>query len=146
MKKLSDILKNIVTIEVTGELDYSVSNISFDSRNIAEGDLFVAVKGTNVDGHDYIDLAIDKGAKCIVYEDEPLIFKKNLTYIKVNNSAQVLGKLVSNYYNNPSMAKPATYSNPKRQTSGNLPAALAVAIFVGRSGSLTGITFTSISG
>ena len=62
MMKLKDILTNCNLLEIVGEKDVDVVDISFDSRKVGQGTLFFAVKGTQVDGHDYISNAIEKGA------------------------------------------------------------------------------------
>ena len=102
MKKLTDILFNVSIIESKGSLDVMVSEISFDSRLATKDSLFVAVQGTQVDGHKYIDQAVSNGASVIVCEHFPESIKSNLTYLRVANSAFALGLLSSSYFNNPS--------------------------------------------
>ena len=100
--KLKDILTNCNLLEIVGEKDVDVANITFDSRKVSQGTLFFAVKGTQVDGHDYIDGAIEKGASVIVCEKLPRKKAENVTYVKVDNSAYVLGVGASNFFGNPS--------------------------------------------
>ena len=100
--KIKDILTNCNLLEIVGEKDVDVTGIAFDSRKVAPGTLFFAVKGTQVDGHDYIDGAIEKGASVIVCEKLPRKKAENVTYVKVDNSAYVLGVGASNYFGNPS--------------------------------------------
>ena len=102
MMKLKDILTNCNLLEILGDKDVDVTDIAFDSRKVAPGTLFFAVKGTQVDGHDYIDGAIEKGASVIVCEKLPRKKADNVTYVKVDNSAYVLGVGASNYFGNPS--------------------------------------------
>ncbi len=102
MKKLADILKNIEVQELRGPGDITVSGLSFDSRQIKKGQLFVAVKGTAADGHKYIQPAIEKGAKAVLCETIPGKSSRNVTFIKVNDPAKALGILASNFYDNPS--------------------------------------------
>ncbi len=102
MKKLKDILTNCNLLEIVGEKDVDVADITFDSRKVGQGTLFFAVKGTQVDGHDYIDSAIEKGASVIVCEKMPRKKAENVTYVKVDNSAYVLGVGASNFFGNPS--------------------------------------------
>ena len=100
--KLKDILTNCNLLEIVGEKDVDVADITFDSRKVSQGTLFFAVKGTQVDGHDYIDGAIEKGASVIVCEKLPRKKAENVTYVKVDNSAYVLGVGASNFFGNPS--------------------------------------------
>ena len=100
--KLKEILVNCNLLEIIGDKDLEILNISFDSRKVDKGTLFFAVKGTQVDGHDYIDKAIEKGATAIVCEKLPRKKADNVTFIKVDNSAYVLGMAASNYFGNPS--------------------------------------------
>ena len=100
--KLKDILTNCNLLEIVGEKDVDVVDIAFDSRKVAPGTLFFAVKGTQVDGHDYIDGAIEKGVSVIVCEKLPRKKASTVTYVKVDNSAYVLGVGASNFFGNPS--------------------------------------------
>lgn len=107
MKYLKDILKNQTILKTYGDMNVSVNEINFDSRKIQSEDLFVAQKGTEVNGHDYINKAIEKGAKVIVFDDENYHvnaneIEKGLTFIQVNNSNEALAIMASNYYSNPS--------------------------------------------
>ena len=102
MMKLKDILTNCNLLEIVGEKDVDVADITFDSRKVGQGTLFFAVKGTQVDGHDYIEGAIEKGASVIVCEKLPRKKAENVTYVKVDNSAYVLGVGASNFFGNPS--------------------------------------------
>lgn len=102
MKKLSDILKNIEVQEWIGPKDVTISDISFDSRQVKAGQLFIAIKGTVVNGHKFIATAIEKGARVIVCETLPEKPDDKITFIKVNNPARTLGFLASNFYDNPS--------------------------------------------
>jgi len=100
--KLKEILVNCNLIELVGEKDLDILGITFDSRKVSQGTLFFAVKGTQVDGHDYIDKAIEQGAAAIVCEKLPRKKAEQVTYVKVSNSAYVLGVAASNFYGNPS--------------------------------------------
>ena len=102
MMKLKDILTNCNLLEIVGEKDVDVADITFDSRKVGQGTLFFAVKGTQVDGYDYIDGAIEKGASVIVCEKLPRKKAENVTYVKVDNSAFALGVGASNFFGNPS--------------------------------------------
>ncbi len=102
MKQLSDLLENVVLTTYKGDIEKSVSKIVFDSRQAKTGCLFVAVKGTQVDGHRFINAAVEKGADMIVCEDLPDTLKANVTYVKVENSAAALGQMASSFYDHPS--------------------------------------------
>jgi len=100
--KLKEILVNCNLLEIEGDKDLDIQGITFDSRKVEPSTLFFAVKGTQVDGHDYIDKAIGKGATAIVCEKMPSQKTDGVTYIKVDNSAYVLGVGASNFFGNPS--------------------------------------------
>ena len=100
--KLKDIIVNCNLVELKGDKDIEIDKVSFDSREVAPGTLFFAVKGTQTDGHAYIENALDKGASAIVCEQLPKALREKVTYILVDNSAYVLGVAASNFYGNPS--------------------------------------------
>jgi len=102
LKKLNDILTNIGVSKTIGEVDIDVSSIEFDSRMVRPDTLFVAVKGTQVNGHSYIEKAIASGAKVIVCESFPKKINEGITYIQVADSSKSLGILSANFYDNPS--------------------------------------------
>ncbi|HQA87352.1 MAG TPA: Mur ligase family protein, partial [Bacteroidales bacterium] len=109
MKKLSELLQAIQYKEIIGSEEVMISQIEFDSRKIkkeeshtANGIIYVAQRGLNVDGHDFIDAAIANGASVIVVETLPENLQNNVTYIKVDNSSVVLGRLASAFYDFPS--------------------------------------------
>ena len=103
MKKLNNILKNCTVLKNYGDLDVLFNQIHFDSRKVKKEDLFVAQKGAQVDGHQFINIAIDNGASIIVFDDENFNdFKTGITYIRVENSNKALAILASNFYENPS--------------------------------------------
>ncbi|MFN6038355.1 MAG: UDP-N-acetylmuramoyl-L-alanyl-D-glutamate--2,6-diaminopimelate ligase [Bacteroidota bacterium] len=102
MKLLSEILYKAGLIEVVGSTNVAISGISFDSRKVKKDALFVAVRGTNSDGHNYIETAIKSGAIAIVCENFPDELDEKITYIKVKNSSIDLGNIASNFYENPS--------------------------------------------
>ncbi len=102
MKKLKDILYKAGLVEVVGSTDISISSICFDSRKVEKGSLFVAVKGTQSDGHKFVAQAISSGATAIVCEELPKQKNENVTYIKVNDSESALGFIASNFFDNPS--------------------------------------------
>ena len=99
---LSQILDKVKILEIVGKLETEISEIIFDSRKVIENSLYIAIKGILADGHQYISSAIEKGAKVIVCEVLPEQKEEGITYIKVENSSEVLGLLASNFYGNPS--------------------------------------------
>ena len=99
--KLVDILKNINVIETIGDIAREISGIHIDSRKIEPGHLFVAVKGTQTDGHAYIAKAIELGASAIVCEKTPENIENNVTYIKVADTEDCVGKLATAFYGDP---------------------------------------------
>lgn len=102
MKLLKDILYKAGLVEVIGSTDIEVASIAFDSRKVENNSLFVAVKGTQSDGHKFISQAISLGATAIVCEEMPDSLQGGQTYIKVKNSESALGIIASNFYDNPS--------------------------------------------
>ena len=99
---LSDILNGVDVLDILGNKEIEISEIVFDSRKAVKNSLYIAIKGTLVDGHQYIPSAIEKGTKAIVCEVLPEQKEEGITYIKVENSSKVLGLLASNFYGNPS--------------------------------------------
>ena len=102
MKLLKDIIYGIRIEEVKGNTNIAVESISFDSREINNLSLFVAVNGVNQNGHHFISIAEERGACAIICEELPKLLKDNITYIKVSDSSDSLGIVASNFYDNPS--------------------------------------------
>ena len=102
MSILKDILYKVTIEAIHGSTSISINKIEFDSRNIAKNDLFVAIKGTTSDGHQFIEKAISLGATAIVCEDLPENLNPNISYIKVKNANEALSYLGNNFYDNPS--------------------------------------------
>ena len=100
--KIKDIIVNCNLLELVGDKDLDITKVSFDSRQVEPGTLFFAIRGTQTDGHDYIDKAVEQGASAIICEKMPKTLSPNVTYIRVDNSAYVLGVGASNFYGNPS--------------------------------------------
>jgi len=98
---LSDILNNISLLTVSGKTDIDIENIQFDSREVNTGSLFIAIPGTQVDGHDYIAKALDLGAKAILCEKLPEKLQESISYLLVDNSAKAMGIAGVNFYKNP---------------------------------------------
>ncbi len=99
--KLENILNGTTILESIGNINQEISGIHIDSRKIEQDHLFVAVKGTQTDGHAYIGKAIEKGATAVVCETLPTELAKGVTYIKVCNTEDCVGRLATNFYDNP---------------------------------------------
>ena len=102
MIALKNILYKVTLNTVVGNTNINVNAIQFDSRKIKNDDAFVAVRGSEVDGHDYIDVAIDNGATSIVCEVMPSNIRDGITYAVVDSSSKSLAFMASNYYDDPS--------------------------------------------
>lgn len=102
MAVLKDILYGVAIEQVVGSTEIEISQLQFDSRKVSEGTLFVAIKGTRSDGHDFVKDVTENGAKAAIVETLPEVIAEGVTYIKVANSATALGVVASNFYHNPS--------------------------------------------
>lgn len=100
--KLNDLICLLPSPAPTGEVQEDITGIQSDSRAVVPGNLFVAVRGTETDGHAYIASAIEKGAVAIVCEEIPSDIKPDCTFIQVKDSADALGKLASAWHGFPS--------------------------------------------
>ena len=98
--KLEKVLEKVEYSIINGNTNTEITDICYDSRKIKEGCLFICLVGSSFDGHDYIDSAIEKGAKAILVEKD--ITREDITIIKVNNTRRVLSQISINYFNNPS--------------------------------------------
>jgi len=102
MKLLKDILYGVSLSAVSGDTNVMVNNVHFDSRKVEMDDVFVAVRGTVTDGHEYIQKAVDSGARAIVCEELPEIMVNGVTYLQVTDCNSALAIIASNFYDNPS--------------------------------------------
>lgn len=102
MKTIKELISNITPIEIKGNIDIEISSISINSKDISECSLFIAIKGEKLDGHDFIEEVIEKGAKAIVYEKDLADLKEGITYVKVVDTHEACGIIASNFYDNPS--------------------------------------------
>ena len=100
--RLKELLKNIKPTQVVGDENTDITGVNIDSRKIKQGHLFVAMKGTQVDGHQFIPKALDLGASAILCEDLPAELKENVTYIQVASTEDAVGKVATIFYGNPS--------------------------------------------
>ncbi len=100
--KLSDILKKVVVEASIGDLNRDITGVNMDSRQVEAGDLFVAVKGTQTDGHAYIGKAIELGAKAILMSDElPAEPAEGVAYVRVADTEDAVGKVATQFYGDP---------------------------------------------
>lgn len=101
-EKLSRLLSDISVVEVIGDTDINIVGIESDSRKVGKGGLFVAVRGTQTDGHKYIPVVASAHVAAIVCEELPSAIERGITYIKVADSAEALGRLASAWWGHPS--------------------------------------------
>ncbi|MFT5753384.1 MAG: UDP-N-acetylmuramoyl-L-alanyl-D-glutamate--2,6-diaminopimelate ligase [Flavobacterium sp.] len=102
MKILKDILYKVAIEAVKGSTDVAINSIDFDSRKISLNDVFVAIRGSVSDGHNFIEKAVNQGAIAVVCEAFPERIINGVTYIQVKNTNEALAFLANNFYENPS--------------------------------------------
>ncbi|MBR6659867.1 MAG: UDP-N-acetylmuramoyl-L-alanyl-D-glutamate--2,6-diaminopimelate ligase [Paludibacteraceae bacterium] len=102
MNNLNDILTSLDVVKLVGQSDIDLTGVNSDSRKVEPGSLFVATRGTQVDGHDYIASAIEKGAMAVVCEILPEKLTPDVVYVVVKNTNVALGKIASAWYDFPS--------------------------------------------
>ena len=102
MKKLTDILKNTLVREVRGDTAAAIGGLVYDSRAVKPGDCFFAVPGTQSDGHDYIPMAVEKGAAAVVCERMPADAAEGVAYVLVGDSAGAMADMAAAFYGFPS--------------------------------------------
>lgn len=102
MFKLSDLLYRVPLLAVDGPTDRDISGVAFDSRQVQPGSVFVAVRGQQVDGHEFIQQAVERGAAAVVIERWPDLRMEGPTWVQVRDSAFSLGWLAANWFGNPS--------------------------------------------
>jgi len=102
VKILKDILYKVAIESVTGSTDIAIHKIEFDSRKIEHDDVFVAIRGSLSNGHDFIEKAIQLGAIAIICDELPANIVKGITYIKVNDTNTALAYMAANFFGNPS--------------------------------------------
>jgi len=100
--KLSKLLTNVKLIACKGDVDIEIKGVNIDSRKIESGHLFIAMKGTQVDGHKFISKAIELGAVAILLEDMPEVLDDKVTYIQVASTEEDAGKVATMFYGDPS--------------------------------------------
>lgn len=99
--RLSDLLQTIQPVRITGSTSMEITGVNIDSRLIGTGHLFMAMRGTQTDGHAYIPAAIDKGAVAVLCEELPEELKAGITYIQVKDSEDAVGKVATTFYGDP---------------------------------------------
>ena len=99
---LTDLIKNVNPVNVAGPTDIEITGINIDSRRIKDGHLFVAMRGTQVDGHKFIPKAVELGAKAVLCEDMPEQRADGVTYVQVASTEDAVGKAATAFYGDPS--------------------------------------------
>ena len=99
---LEELIKGLKTVSVCGQTDIEITGVNIDSRRIKEGHLFVAQRGTQVDGHKFIPKAIELGAKAVLCEVLPEEKAEGVTYVQVESTEDVVGKVATTFYGDPS--------------------------------------------
>ncbi len=102
MINLKDILWKVAIEAVHGSTDVAIEKMEFDSRKVSENDVFIAIRGTISDGHEFIETAINKGAIAIICDVFPQIIVTGITFIKVNDTNKAMAVMAANYFDNPS--------------------------------------------
>lgn len=100
--KLSELLRNIKSVGIEGNADVDIQGVNIDSRRIATGHLFVAIRGTQTDGHQFIAKAVEQGAKAVLCEAVPEEKANGVTYVKVASSEDCVGSVATHFYGDPS--------------------------------------------
>ena len=100
--KLKELLNAIPVIAFIGNEDVEITGVNIDSRRIKDGHLFVAMKGTQVDGHKFIPKAVELGAKAVLCEDLPQEKAEGVTYVQVESTEDAVGKVATAFHGNPS--------------------------------------------
>ncbi len=103
MKDLQSILFGVSLREVVGSTQLQITDIQIDSRKVNASGIFVAIKGVQVDGHQFIHIAIEKGATVIVCEQLPSIINEQITYLVVANTSEAVAIMAHQFYNEPSL-------------------------------------------
>ena len=102
MKTLTELLANIAVLRAEGDVAVEITGVNIDSRRVGPGNLFVAMKGTQVDGHRFIGKAIEQGAKAILLEDMPEERREGVCYVQVASTEEAVGPVATRFYGEPS--------------------------------------------
>ena len=100
--RLSELLKNVETLNIVGDVEVDITGVNIDSRRIEKGHLFVAIPGTVTDGHKFIPKAIELGASAVLCEKMPEEQTSGVTYIQVASTEDAVGKVATLFYGDPS--------------------------------------------
>ena len=99
--KLSELLSGIMPVETVGSIEVNVTGINIDSRRVTSGNMFIAMRGTQVDGHQFIPKAVEQGAVAVLCEDIPADAPTSVTFVKVSSCEDCVGQLSTTFYGNP---------------------------------------------
>ena len=100
--RLQELLKNIKPVAIVGDVETEITGVNIDSRRIEEGHLFIAMRGTQVDGHKFIPKAIELGARAVLCEEMPATQADGVTYVQVESTEDAAGKAATIFYGDPS--------------------------------------------
>lgn len=100
--KLNELLKHVKPLDILGDTEVEITGVNIDSRRIEKGHLFVAMKGTQVDGHQFISKAIEQGAVAVLCEDMPESLATGVTFVQVESTEDAAGKVATLFYGDPS--------------------------------------------
>ena len=100
--RLQELLKNIKPVTIVGDVETEITGVNIDSRRIKEGHLFIAMRGTQVDGHKFIPKAIEQGARAVLCEEMPATLADGVTYVRVESTEDAAGKAATIFYGDPS--------------------------------------------
>ena len=103
---LGEIIRNIRPVSITGSTDIEIKGVNIDSRRIADGHLFVAMKGTQVDGHTFIGKAVEQGAAAVMCEELPETLAEGVTYVQVKSTEDAVGEAATQNTRRPHDARP----------------------------------------
>ena len=98
---LQELIKGIKVLRIEGNAETAVTGVNIDSRKIKAGDLFIAMRGTQVDGHTFIDKAVGNGAVAVLCEEMPATLAANVVYVQVKDTEDVAGRVVTTFFGNP---------------------------------------------
>jgi UDP-N-acetylmuramoyl-L-alanyl-D-glutamate--2,6-diaminopimelate ligase len=100
--KLSELFRNIEVLNIIGDGEIDITGVNIDSRRIRDGHLFVAIPGTQTDGHKFIPKAIEQGAVAVMCEYIPNVRTPGVTYIVVESTEDCVGEVATQFYGDPS--------------------------------------------
>lgn len=100
--KLEEIIKGIRIDNIHGDSSIEITGINIDSRLVTSGNMFIAIKGTQTDGHEYIEKALEKGATAILCDKFPKEINENVCYLQVSNTEYIVGEVATKFYGDPS--------------------------------------------